>query len=87
MWNTSLIDGPIDIYEELGLDEEGVMQYGVKIPGYHLNMAKDYVPEEALTYEVTPSTPVRVFAGGNTAFLCFENEEQAKEVLIDYWTE
>lgn len=75
-WNQALVDGPIDIYKDEAL-----------VPGYHLNVARGHVPEEALPFEIFPAEPVRVFAGGNTAFLKFADEVEAIAMLGDLWHE
>jgi hypothetical protein len=36
---------------------------------------------------MTPTQPRRVFAGAETVFLKFADEEEARAMLADYWTE
>jgi len=92
MWNKSCVDGPITIWTYKEPDEEGNQLPDQIISGYHLNFIKSELPEEAEPYTVIPTTPRRLFAGDDgtgslTAFLLFENEEEAKQVLHNYWIE
>ena len=68
-------------------------------PGYRVNIARSIVTEAMEPFEVTPDPewPVRVFAGdeydpetgrwGVTAFLKFEDEDEALTILADHVTE
>lgn len=81
-WNTSLTYGPVE-----GLDT-----------GYHLNIAKGLMTPALAAFEVAPvpETPALVFAGDTldeggayqlTAFLVFDDEDQARAALPGLWVE
>lgn len=71
MWNSSVIDGPVQI--------DGVA-------GFHLNVAPE-VAEGLEAYEAFPRNPRRVFAGAETVFLRFADEAEARAALAAYWIE
>jgi hypothetical protein len=90
-WNPSLIDAPIPIaiYGDPITDDEGntytpVIGY---VEGYHVNIAPQVYTDAMQPYVMTPSLPRRVFAGGETIYLRFEDEAEAREVLGAYWYE
>jgi hypothetical protein len=91
MWDQSLIDGPIPIaiYGEPVTDEEGHTYRPVTgyVEGYHLNIAPQIMRPDLEPYAATPRNPRRIFAGGETVFLKFVDEAQAREYLAGYWYE
>jgi hypothetical protein len=91
MWNQSLLDAPIPIaiYGDPITDDEGNTYRPVTgyVPGYHVNIAPSVYTEAMQPYVMTPSLPRRIFAGGETVFLRFEDEAEAREVLGAYWYE
>jgi hypothetical protein len=91
MWNLSLIDGPVPIaiFGDPITDDEGNTHRPVTgyVEGYHLNIAPQIMRPELEPFAATPRNPRRIFAGGNTVFLAFASEEQARQYLADYWTE
>jgi len=92
-WNPSLIDGPIviPVYgpEETRTDPQfGDYPYRPvvgTVDGYHLNVAPEIMTPELEPYRVNPADPAREIAGGETAFLRFKDEAEAKSVLAGYW--
>lgn len=55
--------------------------------GVHLNIPASFVTPAMEEYLVEPETPVAVIAGVETAFLHFDDEEQAREVCPHLWLE
>lgn len=86
-WNTSLIDGPITVYTYGQPDEEGYSPVTGTVVGYYLNVAPQIMTEALAAYVITPTTPSRVFSGGETVFLKFTSETQARSALQQYWVE
>jgi len=92
-WNASLIDGPIPAYQFLGLDENGLPQFGAQLPIYNLNIAAEIYTDALAPYVVEPEHPKRVFAGDDpqdrtlTVCLQFADEAEARTYLAAYWTE
>jgi hypothetical protein len=85
-WNTSLIDGPLTI-PTYGLadTETGERPVTGSVPGYSLNLPNYLLTEELRAFQVFPETPAVVFAGQETAFLHFVDEDEAKTWLPEYW--
>ena len=45
-------------------DDEGLPTYNsVELPGYHINILADELPQEVLAYEIQVNTPYRTFSG------------------------
>jgi hypothetical protein len=91
MWNQSLLDAPVPIaiYGDPITDDEGNTYRPIEgyVPGYHVNIAPSVYTEAMQPYVMTPTLPRRIFAGGETIFLRFEDEAEAREVLGAYWYE
>jgi hypothetical protein len=91
MFNASLIDGPVPIaiYGDPITDAEGNTHRPVTgyVEGYHLNISPSVYTDDLAPYLMTPTQPRRVFAGAETIFLKFADEEEARSMLADYWTE
>lgn len=83
------VDGPIPapIFGEP--DEDGFPTIIGEEPGYRLNLLSELMKSEFEPYRTYPGTPLRIWAGDEpeyqTIFLLFEDEEEAKEVLSEYW--
>ena len=64
-----LIDVIGEIYKPTGVvnvvDDEEIPEFA-KVPGWHVNVRfhKESLPEALTAHRVTPSNPVRTFAGG-----------------------
>jgi hypothetical protein len=90
-WNAALIDAPVPIaiYGEPVTDDEGHTYRPVTgyEPGYHVNIAPQVYTDALEPYVMTPTLPRRIFAGGNTVFLRFADEAEARSMLAQYWTE
>ena len=73
------------IYKETGVtltDAEG-MTYPEMLPieGFHVNTLPEHMTDELQSYVVTPSSPMRVFAGRtDTVALKFADEAEFKTV-------
>jgi hypothetical protein len=91
MFNASLIDGPVPIaiFGDPITDDEGNTHSPVigYVEGYHLNISPQVYTDALEPYVMTPTQPRRVFAGAETVFLKFADEEEARSMLADYWTE
>jgi hypothetical protein len=91
MFNPSLIDGPVPIaiYGDPITDDEGNTHSPVigYVDGYHLNIAPQVYTDDLAPYLMTPTQPRRVFAGAETVFLKFADEEEARAMLGAYWVE
>lgn len=72
MWNPSLIDAIGSL--------EGV-------DGYHLNVAPECYTDALAAFVVTPDNPQRVFAGAQTVFLRFADEDEARANLAAWWVD
>ena len=91
MWNQSLIDGPVPIaiYGDPITDDEGNTHRPIEgyVEGYHLNVSPQVYTDDLAPYRATPRNPRRVFAGAETVFLKFADEEEARSMLGAYWVE
>jgi hypothetical protein len=90
-WNQSLLDGPVPIaiFGDPITDDEGNTHRPIEgyVEGYHLNVSPSVYTDDLAPYLMTPTQPRRVFAGAETVFLKFADEEEARSMLADYWTE
>jgi hypothetical protein len=90
-FNPSLIDGPVPIaiFGDEITDDEGNTHRPIEgyVEGYHLNVSPQVYTDDLAPYLMTPTQPRRVFAGAETVFLKFADEEEARSALGAYWTE
>jgi len=90
-FNPSLLDGPVPIaiFGDPITDDEGNTHRPIEgyVEGYHLNVSPSVYTDALAPYLMTPTQPRRVFAGAETVFLKFADEEEARSMLADYWTE
>lgn len=54
-------------------------------PGYHMNMDPALYTDALAPFVVTPAAPVVVFAGQDTVFLRFPDEQTARLHLGAHW--
>jgi len=91
MFNPSLIDGPVPIaiFGDPITDDEGNTHRTIEgyVEGYHLNVSPQVYTDDLAPYLMTPTQPRRVFAGAETVFLKFADEEEARSMLAEYWYE